>query len=35
LIRSLARLILIDPFFIPFLASTLHDHLSGTMVVES
>jgi hypothetical protein len=31
----LARLILIDPFFIPFLGSTLHDHLSGTMVVES
>ena len=34
-IRSLARLIIIDPFFIPFLGSTLHDHLSGTMVVES
>lgn len=35
LIRSLARLILIDPFFIPFLGTTLHDYLSGTMVVES
>ena len=34
-IRSLSRLIIIDPFFIPFLGSTLHDHLSGTMVVES
>ena len=34
-IRSLVRLIIIDPFFIPFLGSTLHDHLSGTMVVES
>jgi uncharacterized RDD family membrane protein YckC len=35
LIRSLARLIIIDPFFIPFLGTTLHDYLSGTMVVES
>jgi hypothetical protein len=34
-IRSLSRLIIIDPFYIPFLGSTLHDHLSGTMVVES
>jgi hypothetical protein len=34
-IRSLARLIIIDPFFIPFLGTTLHDYLSGTMVVES
>jgi uncharacterized RDD family membrane protein YckC len=34
-VRSLARLILIDPFFIPFLGTTLHDYLSGTMVVES
>jgi hypothetical protein len=34
-IRSLSRLIIIDPFFIPFLGTTLHDHLSGTMVVES
>jgi hypothetical protein len=35
LVRSFARLILIDPFFIPFLGTTLHDYLSGTMVVES
>jgi hypothetical protein len=35
LVRSIARLILIDPFFIPFLGTTLHDYLSGTMVVES
>ena len=35
LVRSFARLILIDPFFIPFLETTLHDYLSGTMVVES
>ena len=34
-IRSLSRLIIIDPFFIPFLGTTLHDYLSGTMVVES
>ena len=34
-IRSLAMLIIIDPFFIPFLGTTLHDYLSGTMVVES
>ncbi len=35
LVRSFARLIIIDPFFIPFLGTTLHDYLSGTMVVES
>ena len=34
-IRSLSRLIIIDSFFIPFLGTTLHDYLSGTMVVES
>jgi hypothetical protein len=34
-IRSLVRITLIDPFFIPFLGETLHDYLSGTMVVES
>jgi uncharacterized RDD family membrane protein YckC len=34
-IRSLARLVLIDSFFIPFLGETLHDYLSGTMLVES
>ncbi|ANI89118.1 hypothetical protein A9P82_07335 [Arachidicoccus ginsenosidimutans] len=36
LIRSLARLILIDCFFIPFLnGRTLHDYLSGTYIVEA
>jgi uncharacterized RDD family membrane protein YckC len=34
LIRSLARLIIIDMFFIPFLGRPLHDHLSRTQVVE-
>jgi uncharacterized RDD family membrane protein YckC len=35
LIRSLVRLIVIDCFFIPFLNNrTLHDYLSGTLVVE-
>jgi hypothetical protein len=34
-IRAISRLIIIDPFFIPFLGTTLHDYLSGTMVVES
>ena len=34
LIRSLARLIIIDPFFIPFLDKTLHDYLSKTNVCE-
>ena len=34
LFRSLLRLTLIDPFFIPFFNRTLHDHLSGTRVVE-
>jgi uncharacterized RDD family membrane protein YckC len=32
--RSLLRLTLIDPFFIPFLNRPLHDHLSKTRVVE-
>lgn len=35
LIRSLARLILIDMFFIPFLDKTLHDYFSKTEVVEA
>ncbi len=34
LIRSFSRLIIIDPFFLPFLNKTLHDYLSGTEVVE-
>jgi uncharacterized RDD family membrane protein YckC len=34
LIRSFARLIIIDCFFIPFLDKTLHDYLSKTEVVE-
>ena len=33
-IRSLARLILIDMFFIPFLGKPLHDYVSKTSVVE-
>lgn len=32
--RSLLRLTLVDPFFIPFLNRPLHDHLSNTRVVE-
>lgn len=35
LIRSFARLIIIDLFFIPFLGCPLHDHLSKTSVVEA
>lgn len=35
LLRSLARLTVIDLFFIPFLGKPLHDQLSGTTVVES
>ena len=34
LLRSLLRLTLIDPFFIPFFNRTLHDQLSKTRVVE-
>ena len=35
-IRSLVRLIVIDCFFIPFLdGKTLHDYLSGTVVIEA
>lgn len=34
LLRSLLRLIIIDMFFIPFFGRTLHDQLSGTIVVE-
>lgn len=34
-VRSLLRLTLIDPFFIPFLKRPLHDALSKTRVVES
>ncbi len=33
-LRSLLRLTLIDPFFIPFLDRPLHDALSKTRVVE-
>jgi uncharacterized RDD family membrane protein YckC len=35
LVRSLARLTLIDLFFYPFLDKTLHDYLSNTRVVEA
>lgn len=34
LMRSLFRLILIDMFFFPFLEKTLHDQMSGTLVVQ-
>ncbi|MDE3234628.1 MAG: RDD family protein [Bacteroidota bacterium] len=34
LFRSLVRLTVIDPFFIPFLDMPLHDYLSKTRVVE-
>ena len=34
LFRSLLRLTIIDPFFIPFFDRTLHDQLSKTRVVE-
>lgn len=34
LVRSAARLIIIDMFFIPFFDKTLHDYLSKTDVVE-
>lgn len=34
LIRSIVRLTLISPFFIPFLGRPLHDSLSKTRVVE-
>lgn len=34
-VRSFARLIIIDSFFIPFLDKTLHDYLSKTAVVEA
>ncbi|MDB5193787.1 MAG: hypothetical protein JWQ96_3350 [Segetibacter sp.] len=34
LLRSLLRLTLIDPFFIPFLNRPLHDALSKTKIVE-
>lgn len=35
LIRSLARLTVIDLFFIPFIGKPLHDYLSKTTVVEA
>jgi uncharacterized RDD family membrane protein YckC len=35
LIRSLARLTIIDLFFIPFLGMPLHDYVSKTRVVQS
>jgi uncharacterized RDD family membrane protein YckC len=34
-LRSLARLTIIDCFFIPFLDKTLHDFISKTEVVEA
>ena len=34
LIRSILRVTLIDPFFIPFFERPLHDQLSKTRVVE-
>ena len=34
IIRSAARIIVIDLFFLPFLDKTLHDYLSKTNVVE-
>ncbi|HEX8357529.1 MAG TPA: RDD family protein [Segetibacter sp.] len=34
LVRSLVRLTLISPFFIPMLGRPLHDYLSKTKVVE-
>ncbi|MBG9376988.1 RDD family protein [Panacibacter sp. DH6] len=33
-LRSIARLIIVDCFFIPFLNKTLHDYVSSTEVVE-
>ena len=33
-LRSLARITIIDLFFIPFLGKPLHDWISGTEVVE-
>ena len=35
LLRSILRLTLIDPFFIPFLNRPLHDALSKTRVVQA
>lgn len=35
LVRTLARLTIIDLFFIPFLGRPLHDYLSRTSVVEA
>jgi uncharacterized RDD family membrane protein YckC len=35
LLRSVARLTIIDCFFIPFLDKTLHDYISRTEVVEA
>ncbi|HAI85167.1 MAG TPA: hypothetical protein DCL43_16030 [Chitinophagaceae bacterium] len=34
-VRSVTRILLIDPFFIPFWGGTLHDKLSKTKVVEA
>lgn len=34
LIRSIIRIIIIDPFFIPFFNKPLHDYLSKTDLVE-
>lgn len=33
-LRSIARLIIVDSFFIPLLNKTLHDYVSSTEVVE-
>jgi uncharacterized RDD family membrane protein YckC len=35
LLRSIARIIILDSFFIPFLDKTLHDYLSKTQVVQA
>jgi uncharacterized RDD family membrane protein YckC len=35
LLRSIARLTIIDLFFIPFIDKTLHDYISKTDVVEA
>lgn len=34
LIRSLSRIIVLDPFFIPFLNKPLHDYLSKTELIQ-
>lgn len=34
LVRTLARLTIVDLFFMPFIGKPLHDYISKTMVVE-